>query len=289
MSKINKSGFVVVLSMLLFVPCLANAFNVSYLQPGFAITEVLSLELTRAFDFDSAGNLYTSPDSDYFTGTVNIYKFDASTNYSESLYTSYVTEYGGATGISFSKSGNLFVSEFQSPGNSGAIRTIDFSTGQLTGTTTVLSDFRPSGISNDSNNVIYVTGRKSLDDNFGNIYRNPGQTSEEIVVKGFAGKGIALDDLGNIFASTRDEDATYGGKSIVRFPSGSSTSTVFATFDRTAGELSFDDNGNLFAIFNNDSGGSTIYKIAPVPIPAAVWLLGSGIVGLAALRRKVQK
>lgn len=28
---------------------------------------------------------------------------------------------------------------------------------------------------------------------------------------------------------------------------------------------------------------------APVPIPGAVWLLGSGIVGLAALRRKVQK
>lgn len=32
-----------------------------------------------------------------------------------------------------------------------------------------------------------------------------------------------------------------------------------------------------------------LYKYAPVPIPGAVWLLSSGLIGLIAIRRKLKK
>jgi hypothetical protein len=33
-------------------------------------------------------------------------------------------------------------------------------------------------------------------------------------------------------------------------------------------------------------GGIPVYTVSAVPIPAAVWLLGSGVVGLVALKRR---
>jgi hypothetical protein len=36
----------------------------------------------------------------------------------------------------------------------------------------------------------------------------------------------------------------------------------------------------------NNFKGATSFDVAPVPVPAAVWLLGSGLIGLAGLRRK---
>jgi hypothetical protein len=42
--------------------------------------------------------------------------------------------------------------------------------------------------------------------------------------------------------------------------------------------------------FDLDAIGAINYKVAtPVPIPAAVWLFGSGLVGLAGIRRKFKK
>jgi hypothetical protein len=49
---------------------------------------------------------------------------------------------------------------------------------------------------------------------------------------------------------------------------------------------------DLTALDGGKEGDKIIFKMGNanvVPIPAAVWLLGSGIVGLAALRRRVQK
>ena len=44
------------------------------------------------------------------------------------------------------------------------------------------------------------------------------------------------------------------------------------------------------AIYNNSDKGMAYQEvITPVPVPAAVWLLGSGLIGLAGLRKKVSK
>lgn len=49
---------------------------------------------------------------------------------------------------------------------------------------------------------------------------------------------------------------------------------------------------SLFFIFEEDNSGNDIYsavgQLDPVPVPAAVWLLGSGLVGMIGLRRKMK-
>ena len=51
-------------------------------------------------------------------------------------------------------------------------------------------------------------------------------------------------------------------------------------------------NYTTFKIWANDDYGTTlegIYNFNPIPIPAAIWLLGSGLLGLAGLNRKCKK
>jgi hypothetical protein len=54
-----------------------------------------------------------------------------------------------------------------------------------------------------------------------------------------------------------------------------------------------DAQGELYLLVTNSLGpsGSTgeIFKISAVPIPAAVWLFGSGLVGLAGVARRRMK
>jgi hypothetical protein len=61
----------------------------------------------------------------------------------------------------------------------------------------------------------------------------------------------------------------------------------------------FDENYTYYVIGFNDKGDDNDYddmvvavrgsKIPPVPIPGAVWLLGSGLVGLVGIRRRFRK
>ncbi len=57
-----------------------------------------------------------------------------------------------------------------------------------------------------------------------------------------------------------------------------------ASFDSTVGELTFDNDGNLYTIDNVDN--LSIIKLSAVPIPAAIWLFGSGLIGLIGIARR---
>jgi len=49
-------------------------------------------------------------------------------------------------------------------------------------------------------------------------------------------------------------------------------------------DIAFDDNGNMYV-----ADASSVWRISAVPIPAAIWLFGSGLIGLIGLaRRKVK-
>ena len=98
--------------------------------------------------------------------------------------------------------------------------------------------------------------------------------------------GIALDASGNIFISTPNRtDLALLENSIYMFkPSDLLNPLRIASFDRTIGELTFDDAGNLYTIDNVDN--RSIIKLSAVPIPAAVWLFGSGLIGLIGIARR---
>lgn len=63
---------------------------------------------------------------------------------------------------------------------------------------------------------------------------------------------------------------------------------LFTTGDTGPEGLSFFTDGGkgYLAVANEVSGTTSLYSIQPVPVPGAVWLMGSAIAGLAARRRR---
>jgi hypothetical protein len=51
------------------------------------------------------------------------------------------------------------------------------------------------------------------------------------------------------------------------------------------GAYDINDDGAILALGDSGSGGRLVL-LNPVPVPAAVWLLGSGLIGLIGIRRR---
>jgi hypothetical protein len=80
-------------------------------------------------------------------------------------------------------------------------------------------------------------------------------------------------------------DLPLESSSIYMFdPEDLSNPLLIAALDGPADELAFDDAGNLYAIANADH--RTITRFSFVPAPPAVWLFGSGLIGLLCLVRR---
>ena len=93
--------------------------------------------------------------------------------------------------------------------------------------------------------------------------------------------------LRNGISGTNDFRLSWGGSEIYSFfnaPSFDYTQYSFvtqATSSSTTLTMGFRNDPNYFYLDDVD--------VSPVPIPGAVWLLGSGIVGLIGLKRRMRK
>jgi len=274
----------------LMIVSFANAATVTYLAPGWEANNFTTLSTpTRSIEFDSSANLYIEDISDDSSGTISVLKLDAATGYSTSSeFVSYNTSYQGVTGLDFDGMGNLYISERSLDGNAGIIRNVDVATQSLLGDIRSFANHRPTGVDADTSGNIYYTGRRNnTDGTFGNVYQMNSTGTRSILIDNVVGTGIALDGAGRIFISTPARtDLPLQENSIYMYDSSDLLNPVrIASFlDAPGGELTFDDMGNLYVIDNFDN--ISITKLSAVPAPAAIWLFGSGLIGLLSIARR---
>ena len=272
---------------LLLMPALANAIGVTYLASGWAVSDFHTLSTpTRAIEFDSLGNIYIEDTSDDNSGKIEILKLDASSGYStSSVFASYDTTYQGVTGLDFDNQGSLYVSERSMDGNAGIIREIDVATQALLGDVMTFANHRPTGVDADTSGNVYYSGRRDSDITWGKIFEIDSTLTRTELSGSTVATGIALDALGNIFISTpKATGFPLTNNSIYKFESGDFTTPILiATFDQRGGELTFDDDGNLYFVAEDQL---SIVKLSAIPVPAAVWLFGSGLIGLIGVTRR---
>ncbi|MEA2094713.1 MAG: hypothetical protein U9P11_09145 [Pseudomonadota bacterium] len=283
---LTRLRVICIVASLLSMPSLASAVGVTFLASGWTATDFLMLSIpTRAIEFDSVGNLYIEDTTDDNSGQIQILKLEASSGYStSSIFASYSTTYKGATGLDFDELGSLYVSERSVDGDAGIIREVDIATQVLLGDVMAFANHRPTGVDADTSGSVYYSGRKESDLTWGNIYEIDSTATRSILIDNTVGTGIALDASGNIFISTPHRtDLALLADSIYMFdPTDLLNPMRIATFDQRGGELTFDAAGNLYMVAEDQL---SIVKLSSVPVPAAAWLFGSGLLGLVGISR----
>jgi len=133
-----------------------------------------------------------------------------------------------------------------------------------------------------------------------------GQLQESRSATGNVGDGSGLPHIGAIFRDGSISSSFIGYLDTLRISDIARYTTD--NFSPLIGDLNSDNNTLLLYNFTESLGSSTVFDLsgnghtgtlgagfsgatsptfsAPVPIPAAVWLLGSGLVAFVGLRRK---
>jgi len=268
----------------------AHALAVTFLSSGYSASNFATVNVnTASLAFDSGLNLYVE-DISIGGATFDVLKLVAPGYTASSLYKSVPRSSGTMNGLDFTGDySTLFGAVGLSGGDTGTI--VNVSSGAVV---TTLPNFRPTGIDAPGGDLIFFTGRKDSNGNFGGVYAYSFSfNSTAQVISTIVGTGIALDAAGDIYVSTKAN--AFGGylaNSIYRFDlaDGFSTDHLIATFDNTVEELTFDSFGRLYAMESNaDALGTNpteIIQLTRVPEPATLALAALGILGLGFTRQR---
>jgi hypothetical protein len=269
----------------------ALAFTTSYLASGYSASLFATLDVnTRAFTLDSSNNIFTSSALTDGTGQVKINELTASSGYSASSQAySYATTSATVSGLDFHGT-QLLVSEADASGNSGKI------TDATTGNTVIaLTTFRPTSI--DARGNILFAGRQKSNLSFGNIYSLDSSNNLSTVFSNEPFRGIATNAAGDIFVSTTsgNNSSSFLANSIYELTAASSFSASSAKLIATIGdggstELSFDNAGNLLALYTPTGISTGVQLVSIAAVPEAdtysMALMGLGMMGFVMRRRK---
>lgn len=200
--------------------------------------------------FSSAGDLYIGSQG---SGYGDVYRVNSVTGQIKSHFTVYQPD-----GLAFGPDGYLYVSSTFNVATVGYIGKYDPETGHMVSSFNVNN---PKGLAFSASGDLYVASQGSGQ---GDVYRLDSQSGK--VLSSFSvwnPTSLAFAANGNLFVSSNCNASPVG----------------------YVGEYN-PNNGKLIQSINVSCPYGITFEPVATPIPAAAWLMGSGLVGLAGLRRR---
>ena len=273
---------------------LAQAAVVSS-APGYGVSSFIDLAATpvgefKAIAFDASDNFYAAERT---KNNPDIYQFTSASNYTSSSTSTHSNVLAGNTRVS----GLAFVGNDLWVGESvnASSMSLPVDQGYLRGPSgeAIFTGFRPTDIGyNSVNGRIYFTRKDRTTSTVTDIVSiDPlslvGSVMDPAVTVEFAnlsGSAITVDGNGAVFLA--DLGDVFQVNKTGPNPADFSLS-LLARFDHSVDALAVDSAGILYALESNrDAGVFEVFAISQVPVPPAIWLFASSLLGLMVWAKK---